>query len=88
MNNKKVDVLYDKIEELEKKRMSYLEVDDNISARRIKKQIEQLELKRDIANLNKMKQELDIYKNVVRKYPAISCEINRKLEEVKSKAGA
>ena len=72
-----------KLDELEKKRIAYLEVNDKAGARRIKKQIEKIELEKEISNLNKIKQELSIYKSVVRNYPGISCEINRKLSELK-----
>lgn len=72
-----------KLEELEKKRIAYLEVDDNAGARRIKKQIEQLELKIEIANLNKIKQELNVYKKVVRNYPGLSDIIQKELAELR-----
>lgn len=72
-----------KLDELEKKRIAYLEVDDKAGARRIKKQIEKLELEKEISNLHKIQQELEVYKNVVRNYPGISCEINKKLAELK-----
>lgn len=72
-----------KLDELEKKRIAYLEVDDKAGARRIKKQIEKLELEKEISNLHKIQQELEVYKNVVRNYPGISCEINKKLSELK-----
>ena len=72
-----------KLDELEKKRIAYLEVNDKAGERRIKKQIEKIELEKEISNLNKIKQELNIYKSVVRNYPGISCEINRKLAELR-----
>lgn len=79
---KKTDSLYDQIEELEKKRIAYLEVDDKAGARRIRKQIEKLELQRELQDLNKLKKELSIYKRIVRKYPGISCEIKSELSEL------
>lgn len=71
MQNKKIDELYDKLEMLESKKVAYLEVDDKASARRIAKQIEQVELQIEISNYNKIKQELSIYKKVVSNYPGL-----------------
>lgn len=79
---KNTDSLYEQIEELEKKKIAYLEVDDKAGARRIRKQIEKLELQRELQDLNKLKNELSIYKKIVRKYPGISCEIKSKLSEL------
>lgn len=81
MQNKKIDELYNKIEMLESKKMAYLEVDNKASARRILKQIEQIELQISISNYNKMKQELLIYKKVVSNYPRLQLEIKNKLIE-------
>ena len=75
------DPLYDKIEELEKKRIAYLEVDDKAGARRIQKQIERIELQRELQDLNKIKKELNVYKEIVRKYPGVLCEVRSKLIE-------
>ena len=44
MQNNKIHKLYEKIEMLESKKMAYLEVNNKASARRIEKQIEQIEL--------------------------------------------
>ena len=81
MHKKKLDILYDKIEELQKTRMEYLEIDKNAAARRIEKQIEKVELEIKLLGFNKLKQELDIYKNIVKDYPTLQNEINGKLIE-------
>lgn len=39
LKNKNLDYLYKKLDDLERKRMMYLEVDDNSSANRIQRQI-------------------------------------------------
>ena len=83
MQNKKIDELYDKIEILENEKMAYLEVDNKAGARRIAKQIEQIELQINISNYNKIKQELEIYKKVVSNYPGLKLEIKNKLIEEK-----
>ncbi len=83
MQNKKMDELYDKLEILENKKMAYLEVDDKAGARRIAKQIEQIELQINISNYNKIKQELAIYKKAVSNYPSLQLEIKNKLIEQK-----
>ena len=81
MHKEKLDILYDKIEELQKTRMEYLEIDKNAAARRIEKQIEKVELEIKLLGFNKLKQELDIYKNIVKDYPTLQNEINGKLIE-------
>ncbi len=83
MQNNKKDELYEKLEMLESKKMAYLEVNDKAGARRIARQIEQIELQIDIYNYKKIKQELDIYKKVVRNYPGLQLEIKNKLLEQK-----
>lgn len=83
MQNNKKDELYEKLEMLESKKMAYLEVNDKAGARRIARQIEQIELQIDIYNYKKIKQELDIYKKVVRNYPGLQLEIKSKLLEQK-----
>ena len=75
MQNNKKEELYEKLEMLESKKMAYLEVNDKAGARRIARQIEQIELQIDIYNYKKIKQELDIYKKVVRNYPGLQLEI-------------
>ena len=83
MQNKKIDELYDKIEILESEKMAYLEVDNKAGARRIAKQIEQIELQINISNYNKIKQELEIYKKVVSNYPDLQLKIKNKMIEQK-----
>lgn len=83
MQNNKKEELYEKLEMLESKKMAYLEVNDKAGARRIARQIEQIELQIDIYNYKKIKQELDIYKKVVRNYPVLQLEIKNKLLEQK-----
>ena len=83
MQNNKKDELYEKLEMLESKKMAYLEVNDKAGARRMARQIEQIELQIDIYNYKKIKQELDIYKKVVRNYPGLQLEIKNKLLEQK-----
>lgn len=80
MQNNKKEELYEKLEMLESKKMAYLEVNDKAGARRIARQIE---LQIDIYNYKKIKQELDIYKKVVRNYPGLQLEIKNKLLEQK-----
>lgn len=83
MKNVTIGELYDKIERLEYEKMAYLEVNDKAGARRMARQIEQIELQIDISNYNKIKQELEIYKKVVRNYPGLQLEIKNKLTEQK-----
>ena len=84
----KLTPLEEKIYELEKKKIAYLEVDDKAGARRVQKQIDKIELEKELLNLDKIKNELKIYKEVVRSYPSVSLEIDRKLKELKLKEGA
>lgn len=81
MSKNKLDELYNKIEELEKKKVAYLEIDNNSYANRIQKQIDKLETEIELFNLNKIKKELYIYKKVVNKYPGVLCEVKRELLE-------
>lgn len=73
--NEKMEDIYDQIEQLERKRMECLEVDDKAGARRIKKKIEELELQNNLKELKSLKKELKIYKEVVKKYPDIQQKI-------------
>lgn len=81
MQNNKIHKLYEKIEMLESKKMAYLEVNNKASARRIEKQIEQIELEIQVSEYNKIKQELSIYKEVINNYPRLKLEIKKKLLE-------
>ena len=85
MQNNKKDELYEKLEMLESKKMAYLEVNDKAGARRIARQIEQIELQIDIYNYKKIKQELDIYKKVVRNYPGLQLEIKNIYDRIYQK---
>lgn len=77
----RLEELEEKINKLEEKRIAYLEVDNNASARKIRKQIENIELEIEILALNKIKTELKIYKEVVRDYPSINSQVKQKLRE-------
>lgn len=70
----------DKIEELERKKTEYLEVDDKKSARRIENQINKLQLKEDLKNMSALKRELEAYKEVLKNYP----ELKRRVENAKN----
>lgn len=76
----KENSIRDKIEELEKDRMGYLEADDKVGARRKQKQIEKLELELELFELAKIKNELKVYKKVVSKYPSVKMQIKELLE--------
>lgn len=79
----KLTPLEEKIYELERKKIGYLEADDKAGARRIQKQIDKIELEIELLDLGKIKKELKIYKEVVRNYPSVSLEISKKLAEIK-----
>lgn len=79
----KLTPLEEKIHELERKKIAYLEVDDKAGARRVQKQIDKIELEKELLDLSKIKKELKIYKEVVRNYPSVSLEISKKLAEIK-----
>lgn len=76
----KENSIRDKIEELEKDRMGYLEVNDKAGARRKQKQIEKLELELELFEFKKIKNELKVYKKVVSKYPSVKMQIKELLE--------
>lgn len=79
MKKSKVDELYDKIEELEKKRMTYLEIDRNSDANRINRQIKKVELEIRVEKLKEIESELKVYKKVAFKYPSMLAEVKREL---------
>lgn len=83
MKKSNIDDIYDKIAELEKEKMAYLEANQKASANKIAKQIENLELELEFINLKSIKEELNIYKKVVLKYPSILCEVKRELTQYK-----
>lgn len=70
-----------KIEQLERDKVAYLEVDDKAAARRKEKQIQQLEQQLKLFDLDKIKRELKIYKEVIRNYPEIANKIRIRLQE-------
>lgn len=72
--------LYKQIENLEREKMEYLEVNDNAGAKRKEKKIEQIKLQIELLNLNKIKNELKAYKEVCRDYPDITARVKNKLE--------
>jgi len=80
VKNEKLD-LYKKIEELEKKKMAYLEVNQKSGASRVQKQIDNIELQIELYELNKIKRELSVYKKAVRNYPGLLNEIKKELSE-------
>ena len=81
----KLTPLEEKIYELEKKKIAYLEVDDKAGARRIQKQIDKIELEQELSNLTKIKNELNVYKKVVQNYPSLSLEISKRISEEQKK---
>ena len=56
-----------KIQQLEKDRVGYLEADDKAGARRKEKQIKSLQDKLEIINLKEIKEDLELYKKFIRK---------------------
>jgi len=82
MKNSKTDKLYDKIEELEKKRIAYLEIDRNSDANRIKRQIEKIELEIRVEKLEEIEKELKVYRRVALNYPSLLVEVKRELKNL------
>lgn len=80
MKNKKLD-LYNKLEELEKKKIAYLEVNQKSSVSRIQKQIDNIELQIELYELNKIKRELSVYKKVITNYPELLNRVKRELSD-------
>ena len=56
-----------KIQQLEKDRVGYLEADDKAGARRKEKQISELQDKLEIMNLKEIKEDLELYKKLIKK---------------------
>lgn len=77
-----LDPLEEKLYELERKKIAYLEVEDKAGAGRIEKQIEKIKLEKELSSLTKIKNELKVYKKVVQNYPSVLCEIKRELSRV------
>lgn len=80
MKENSIEEKRNKIENLERERIAYLEVDDKVGARRKQKQIEKLELELELFELAKIKNELKVYKKVVSKYPGVKMQIKELLE--------
>lgn len=76
----RLEELEKKIDKLEDTRMAYLEVNNKASARRLKKQIEMLELEIEVMAYKNVKKELKIYKDVIKEYPEIQNIVREKLE--------
>ena len=57
----------DKIQQLERDRIGYLEADDKAGARRKEKQISELQDKLEIINLKEIKEDLELYKKFIKK---------------------
>lgn len=87
VNERKKEELYDKIDKLEKERMGYLEADMNASAARIARKIEELKQKIQLLDLEKIKNELEIYKNVIKDYPFLKEEVSKLIKEQEKKKG-
>ena len=77
----KLEELEKKIDKLDERRIAYLEIDKKGTARRIKKQIEMLELEIEMLAFNKIKTELKIYKEVISDYPELFHKVQQKLKE-------
>lgn len=56
-----------KIEQLERDRIGYLEVDNKVAARRKQKQIEELEMQLKLLDFKDIEQDLELYKKFIRK---------------------
>ena len=82
MNKEKLDLLEKQIEDLEKQKMEYLEVDMNAAANRIDKKIQSLIKEQELLMYETLKKELDIYKEVVNKYPSIKQLISDKIKNI------
>ncbi|MCI8397695.1 MAG: hypothetical protein HFJ52_08895 [Clostridia bacterium] len=80
MKDKRTE-LYERIEVLEKRRWGYLEADDTKNARRIQKQIEDVELKIEVMKMEKITKELNVYIQIVNKYPSVKQEVANELLE-------
>lgn len=81
MEENSIEEKRNKIENLERERIAYLEVDDKAGARRKQKQIEKLELELELFEIQKVKEELKAYKKVVREYPEIQRRVKALLSE-------
>ena len=64
MNKEEIE---DKIQQLEKDRIGYLEANNKAGVRRKEKQISELQDKLEIMNLKEIKENLELYKKFIRK---------------------
>ena len=81
MKENNIEEKRNKIENLERERIAYLEVDDKAGARRKQKQIRELEFEIESFEIQKVKEELKAYKKVVREYPEIQRRVKALLSE-------
>lgn len=82
MNKEKIDLLEKQIEDLEKQKVEYLEADMNAAANRIDKKIQSLMKEQELLKYDILKKELDIYKEVVNKYPSVKQLISDKIKNI------
>ena len=80
---KKEENLQAKIEMLEKKRIAYLEADQNAYANKIGRQIRTLQEKIESLELRSLKDELRLYKKVFRKYIFLQTELEKERQKMK-----
>lgn len=73
-----------KIQQLERDKTGYLEINDKAGVRRKEKQIEELERQLKLFDIEKIKKELEIYKEVVKDYPEITNRIKIKKQEAEA----
>jgi len=85
LSKEEIEKIKEQIEQLEKDKIGYLEIDDKAGARRKAKRIEELEMQLELDELDKIKQELQIHKEVIRNYPSVQNEIKRRLLECQIK---
>lgn len=77
--------IFKKISELESDRMAYLEVNDKAGARRKEKQIHELENQLELLKLDKIKQDLELYKKFIHKRGLYSEFQSFMIEELRNK---
>lgn len=82
MNKEKIDLLEKQIEDLEKQKVEYLEADMNAAANRIDKKIQSLMKEQELLKYDILKKELDIYKEVVNKYPSVKQIVFEKINTI------
>lgn len=82
MNKEKIDLLEKQIEDIEKQKVEYLEADMNAAANRIDKKIQSLMKEQELLKYDILKKELDIYKEVVNKYPSVKQIVFEKINTI------